>query len=116
MTPILILAAGQSARMRGRDKLLEPVDGLPLLSAQARKSLAVTRDVFVALPAPGHLRLAALAGLAVTPLFIPDAASGMAASLRGGVAMLPAFERVLILLADLPEITTEDLRTVILAG
>ncbi len=116
MTPILILAAGQSSRMRGRDKLLEPVDGLPLLTAQARKALAVTREVFVALPAPDHPRLAALTGLAVTPLFIPDAASGMAVSLRGAVAELPAFERVLILLADLPEITADDLRTVILAG
>ncbi|MBS8271860.1 nucleotidyltransferase family protein, partial [Halomonas litopenaei] len=27
--PILILAAGRSRRMRGRDKLLEDVDGLP---------------------------------------------------------------------------------------
>ncbi len=66
MTPILILAAGQSSRMRGRDKLLEPVDGVALLAAQADKSLAVTRDVFVALPAPGHPRLAALAGLAAS--------------------------------------------------
>ncbi|MAY45584.1 MAG: 4-diphosphocytidyl-2C-methyl-D-erythritol synthase, partial [Rhodobacteraceae bacterium] len=28
--PILLLAAGSSSRMRGRDKLMEEVDGQPL--------------------------------------------------------------------------------------
>ena len=31
MIPILILAAGASRRMRGQDKLLQVVDGMPLL-------------------------------------------------------------------------------------
>jgi len=36
MVPILILAAGASTRMRGRDKLLELVAGEPLLARVAR--------------------------------------------------------------------------------
>ena len=34
MIPILILAGGASSRMQGRDKLLEDVDGVPLLRKQ----------------------------------------------------------------------------------
>ena len=48
--PILILAAGQSSRMRGRDKLLEPVDGVPKLRRLAIECLSQSDAVFVALP------------------------------------------------------------------
>jgi len=34
MIPVLILAAGASSRMRGRDKLMEDVHGQPLLRHQ----------------------------------------------------------------------------------
>ena len=37
--PILILAAGQSRRMRGRDKLMEVVEGQPLIRRQAEMAL-----------------------------------------------------------------------------
>ncbi|NBR54129.1 MAG: nucleotidyltransferase family protein, partial [Rhodobacteraceae bacterium] len=41
MTPILILAAGKSSRMRGRDKHLEEIDGVPLLRRLALAALAL---------------------------------------------------------------------------
>ena len=67
--PIILLAAGQSSRMRGRDKLLEMVDGQPLLRRQAAMALAVTdAPVLVALPAAPHPRYDAIEGLAVTPV------------------------------------------------
>ena len=50
MIPILIPAAGASSRMHGTDKLLEPVDGMPLLRAQIAKARSVSGQVMVALP------------------------------------------------------------------
>jgi CTP:molybdopterin cytidylyltransferase MocA len=111
MTPeILILAAGSASRMRGADKLLEEIDGEPLLTRSARAALATGRRVTVTLPLDRPARLAALQGLAVTPIMVPDAAQGMAISLIAGLRALPAGAPVLMLLADLPELTTEDLQ------
>ncbi|SHI30445.1 nucleotidyltransferase family protein [Wenxinia saemankumensis] len=116
MTPILILAAGRSSRMAPRDKLAEPVGGVPLLRRQAAAAAATGEPVFVALPGPDHPRAALLEGLDVTALVIPRAAEGMGATLRDGVARLPAAPRFLVLLADLPGIGTEEMASVIAAG
>ena len=105
---ILILAAGAAARMRGADKLLEPVDGLPLLERIARAALATGWPVTVALPPDRSARAAALRGLAVTSVTVPNPALGMAASLVAGLRAMPPGP-VMLLLADLPEITAEDL-------
>jgi CTP:molybdopterin cytidylyltransferase MocA len=75
-------------------------------------ALATGRPVIVTLPADRPLRDAALAGLAVTRVRVPDAVEGIAASLRAGLAAAGA-GAVLILLADLPEITTDDLLRVL---
>ena len=107
---ILILAAGQSSRMRGDDKMMQPVDGVPLLSVMAGRALDTELPVWVTLPALDHPR-AALLPPGVTPVPVPDAAEGMAASIRAGVAALPKdVSAAMILPADLPEITGDDLR------
>lgn len=112
--PILLLAAGQSRRMRGRDKLLAPVDGQPLLRRMAERALAARLGpVLVALPIAPHPRYGVIDGLAITPVAVPDAAEGMSASLRRGLAALPpSAPAVMILLADLPDLTVDDLRSV----
>ncbi len=110
---ILILAAGASSRMRGGDKCLEDVGGLPLLRQVAVRSLATGYPVVVALPPDRPLRAAAVEGLAVTRIVVPDPEQGMAASLVAGVAKVPEGAAVLLMLADLPEITTEDLAQVL---
>ena len=100
--------------MRGADKLLEPVDGTPLLRRQAERALSVGAHVAVTIPDHDHPRAGALAGLPVQPIAVPDAGLGMSASLRRGVAMLPrGMKAVMILPADMPEITAEDMRTLI---
>ena len=114
-TPILILAAGQSRRMRGTDKLAELVRGEPLLTRVARTALAASSRVFVALPAADHPRAGLLAGLAVTSLAVPQATEGQAATLRMGVAALPDCPRFMVLLADLPDLTAGDLTAVLTA-
>lgn len=111
--PIIILAAGQSSRMRGRDKLMEDIDGAPLLRHQAEKALRVSRNVIVALPSAPHPRYEALNGLAVNFVPVPDASEGMNASLRRAFAQLPSdAPAAMLLLADLPDLTAEDLRRV----
>ncbi|MFK7835566.1 MAG: NTP transferase domain-containing protein [Sulfitobacter sp.] len=108
--PLIILAAGASRRMRGRDKLLEDVDGMPLLRRQALAALEVTADVQVALPLAPHPRYEALTGLAVSVIPVADAAEGMNASLRRAFATLPADAPcAMVLLADLPDLTADDL-------
>ena len=108
---ILVLAAGRSSRMRGRDKLLEEVDGEPLLTRQVRVARATGRPVTVALPARPHPRYAVLRD--VETLEVADSADGMGRTLAAGFAHLAGSDAILILLADLPEVTTDDLRAVL---
>jgi len=111
--PIILLAAGQSTRMGGHDKLLETVDGMPLLRRQALMALAAKAGpVFVTLPPAPHPRYDVIDDFEVTVVPVPDAAEGMNASLRHGVAALPPdATATMMLLADLPDLTTEDLIT-----
>ena len=62
---ILILAAGSSSRMRGGDKLLEEVAGMPLLARITRAALDTGLPVTVALPPDRPARAGVLDGLAV---------------------------------------------------
>ncbi|PJE29270.1 Purine catabolism protein PucB [Pseudooceanicola marinus] len=114
MIAVLVLAAGASRRMRGRDKLLEDVDGEPLLRRQLRRALeAGIGPVLVTLPGLEHPRASTLDGLHVTPVPVRDADEGMGASIRTGVAALPPdLGGVMILPADMPDLTAEDLRSV----
>lgn len=109
--PVIVLAAGASSRMRGKDKLQEPVDGVPLLRHQVLKALQITgQEVLVALPQAPHPRYDLIADLDVTPVPVPDAAEGMNSSLRRSFAAVnPEAHCVMVLLADMPALTTDDL-------
>ena len=109
---ILIPAAGSSARMRGRDKLLEPVDNQPLLRRQAQIALSQTAQVLITLRHPDPARHSALDGLPVTLLAITDAATGLSASFRAVSHLTTA---LMILPADMPDLTAADLATMIAA-
>lgn len=112
--PIIVLAAGQSSRMRGADKLMELVEGEPLVRRQARLARSVTSGpVIVALPSRPHPRFAALEGLDVDTLEIPDAFDGMNTSIRRAFAQVPASApAAMLVLADLPDLTEADLHKV----
>lgn len=112
---ILILAAGASSRMRGADKLMQDVDGLPLLTHVIRAAQATGLPVLVVLPPDRPGRLSALISTGVPHVIAQEAARGMSASLKAGIAALPASHAVILLLADLPEITTDDLTRIALA-
>lgn len=115
MIAILILAAGQSARMRGADKLGELIDGVPLLRVQALRALATGAPVFVALPSKLHARNAYLDGLDVRPIYVSGADQGIGVTLRESVASLPPCDGFLIHLADLIDVETADFLALIAA-
>lgn len=112
---ILLLAAGQSSRMRGGDKLQQSVDGNPLLAVMANRALATGLPVLVTLPDLHHARARTLPQ-GVTPVPVPDAAQGMGASIRAGIAALPDnTHAAMILPADMPDLTADDLQHMVRA-
>lgn len=102
---ILILAGGASSRMRGADKLLERIDGQAQLARIAQAALATGLPVRVALPPDRPNRHAALRDSPVQIVVVPDAATGMAASIRAGAAGWQG--AIMILPADMPEISAQ---------
>lgn len=107
---VLIPAAGASSRMRGADKLLETVAGQPLLARQVMVARAAGLRVLVTLRADRPARSAAIAELGADTQIIEDPSEGIAASVRAGARWAQAQgASLLVLLADLPEITAEDL-------
>lgn len=105
MPSILIPAAGASSRMLGRDKLMEMVDGVPLLRLIAMRAVDTGFSITIALSPDRPERRAALLDLPVTLLDVPDWADGMSATLKRGVQNLSG--DVMIVLADMPNITTK---------
>lgn len=108
----LLPAAGASSRMRGGDKLLEDVDGTACLATLAERALQAGLEVIVTLPSADHPRAAAIAALPVTTIIVKDAATlGMSASLKQGAqAMDTSSQGLMILPADMPAITSLDMK------
>ncbi|UWR20908.1 NTP transferase domain-containing protein [Sulfitobacter sp. S190] len=109
--PLLFLAAGQSRRMRGRDKLLEQIDGIALLRRQVLRALeSSVGPAFVAVPDIDHPRAQLLADLDVEIIAVPDASKGMNVTLSRGLSQMPDTSgAVMVLLADMPDLTASDL-------
>ncbi|MCB1386167.1 MAG: molybdopterin-binding/glycosyltransferase family 2 protein [Nitratireductor sp.] len=110
----IILAAGQSRRMGGRNKLLLTHDGKPLVAHVADAALAAgaVEDVIVV---TGHQRgevEAALAGRPVRLVHNPAYEEGLSSSLRAGIeALAGTVTHAMILLGDMPQITSAMLET-----
>jgi len=107
---ILILAAGASSRMGGRDKLMQDAGGMPLLARVTGRAAATGLPVFVTLPDLAHPRADLVNNPEITLIDVPDWASGMSASIRAGVAALSdRTSAVMILPGDMPDLQTDDL-------
>ena len=106
----ILLAAGASRRMGGRDKSMEPVDGEPLIRRMVRAALdSAAARVVVVLRAEDP-RGAALDGLNPTRVVNPRAEEGMGTSIAEGVRALgPEIDAALILPTDMPEIGAEEI-------
>ena len=102
-------------RMGARDKLLEDVGGMPLLRQRAICCLSShANKVRVVLPPDRPERVEALKGLNVEIIYNEGSARGMSHSVQCGVAGLTT-DAVLIVLADLPDLSTADLDKVMSA-
>lgn len=109
---ILLFAAGASSRMGGRDKLMELIDGRPLLSRSATRAVATGLPVIVVLPPDRPARLAVTQALGLPHVIAEEARDGMSASIRAGLGALPPdAPGALMLMADMPDLDTGDLLT-----
>ena len=110
---IIIPAAGASRRMLGRDKLLEHVDGMPLLRVTTDRALAFTDDVIVTLPELDGARAQTLKALPITQVKVANPQEGMAASLRAAAPHVSGTSKgVMVLPADMPDLSCTDLAKV----
>lgn len=109
---ILVLAAGRSSRMRGEDKLMRVIDGEPLLRRSTQRCLDTLYPVTVVTAEKTHRR-DCLADLPCRIIEVP--AGPMSASLVAGTRAL-SDRALLVMLADMPDLTTKDLLMVIRAG
>lgn len=113
---ILILAAGASSRMRGVDKLMQPVRRKPLLRHMAETALATGSPVSVTLPPDAASRREAMRDLPVRIIDVPDADLGMSRSLVRGIGALRDAgpeDGVMVLPADMPGFTRAALSDLI---
>jgi molybdenum cofactor cytidylyltransferase len=103
----LLLAAGQSRRMGGPNKLLAEVDGTPMVAYVARRLLASrARPIIAVLGNQADAVDAALGKLPVERVRNPEFAGGLSTSLKRGIAALPPdLEGALICLGDMPLIS-----------
>lgn len=116
MLTILLLAAGSSSRMRGGDKLMENVEEQPLIRTMATRALQTGCEVVVTLPPSNDQRQNTLEDLNLTTRLVTDADQGMAHSIRAGMGALPAgTSAVMILPADMPDLESTDLGTMLAA-
>ncbi len=113
----VVLAAGQSRRMGGPNKLLATLDGKPLVRLAVEAAVASRADPVIVVT--GHRAPeieAALDGLSVTFAHNPDYADGLSTSLRTGIRALPAgLEGAVVLLSDMPGVDAETLDRLISA-
>lgn len=101
----VILAAGRSSRMgEGVNKLVVEVGGRPVIRRVAEAALASRARPVIVVTGHEHARVAAaLDGLDVTLIHNPDHATGMASSLRAGIAAVPETAAgALVVLGDMP--------------
>jgi molybdenum cofactor cytidylyltransferase len=107
----IVLAAGASTRF-GSPKQLVRVAGRPLLHTAVTRAAEVTGNALIVVLGSGAAQLAPLLKHSPGAVVINQVwREGLASSIRAGVARLPAAcSAVMLLLADQPSVTADDLR------
>lgn len=112
----LVLAAG-GARRFGSPKVLAPFHGEPMVRRAASLLSPLCPAGVYVVTGDGEAAIrTALDGTGATCVLNPGWAEGLSSSLRAGVAALPPeVEAVMILLADTPAVTDQDLKSLVAA-
>ena len=107
-----VLAAGRSSRMAPCNKLLELVEGKSVIAYAVSAALeSCAEPVIVVTGFDAERIIEALRGLKVAIVHNADHERGLSASLRAGLKALPPnTDGALILLGDMPEIQSGDLK------
>lgn len=102
----VVLAAGRSTRMGAVNKMLAEIGGKPLVRIAAEQALASRSWPVIVVTGHERERVeAALAGLAVRFVHNPDYADGLGASLKAGIAAVPAdADGAIVCLGDMPQV------------
>jgi molybdenum cofactor cytidylyltransferase len=113
----LLLAAGQSRRMGGPNKLLEPIAGTAMVARTAQRLLSSrARPVVAVLGNQADAVEAALGRLPIARVRNAAFAEGLSSSLKCGLAALPAeIDGVVVCLGDMPLIAARDIDRLIAA-
>jgi molybdenum cofactor cytidylyltransferase len=113
----IVLAAGRSSRLAPANKLLEPIDGAPIVRRVAGIALASGASPVIVVTGFDAARIAeALHDLKVTIVHNPAYDEGLSSSLRAGLLALPSDrDGALVLLGDMPEIESSDLEALMAA-
>jgi molybdenum cofactor cytidylyltransferase len=113
----VLLAAGQSRRMGGPNKLLSEIDGVPMVAHVARRLLASrARPIVAVLGNQAESVCAVLGKLPVERVSNPEFAEGLSTSLKRGIAALPSdLDGALICLGDMPLISGRHIDRLIAA-
>lgn len=110
---ILILAAGLSSRMRGADKLTKPFKGTTLLARIAAEALDSQADEVVAVLPRGHAKRRACLPVGVKLAEVEDETPSLSRSLAVGIAAADPSSDVMVVLADMPDVTATHMDTLI---
>ncbi len=104
----ILLAAGESRRMNGREKQMEHVGDIPAIRHAAIQMIQsrIGRVVVVAAADKPH-HFDALSDLEVEVLKVDTQNEGMGGSLRAAVVAYPNADRYVIALADMPDVSTD---------
>jgi molybdenum cofactor cytidylyltransferase len=113
----IVLAAGRSTRMGAANKLLADIAGMAMVRRVLESALASrARPVLVVTGHQASDVAAALAGLDVALVANPDYAAGLSTSLKAGIrALPPSCEGALIVLGDMPGVSSRHLDALVAA-
>jgi molybdenum cofactor cytidylyltransferase len=111
----VLLAAGTSSRMRGANKLLTELDGVPLVRRTALEVLASSASPVVVVLGHRNVEVAAaLVGLDVQRVVNAEYRAGLATSLGAGIRALgDRLDGVVVCLGDMPFVRAADVDTLI---
>jgi molybdenum cofactor cytidylyltransferase len=113
----IVLAAGQSRRMGAANKLLEPLNGKPMMLHAVDAALETSADPVIVVTGhePERIR-EAVKGRAVTIAHNPDFSDGLSTSLRAALTVLgDDVEGVIVCLGDMPAVSSDHMSRLIAA-